>query len=109
MPARPAPTPCAVLRPGLVAYEEAGAEALQRLGAEVHRVDRGGDVTYHGPGQLVGYPVLDLRRWGRGPVWYVRALEEVLIRTLASFGIDGERSEGRPGVWAGGAKIAAIG
>ncbi len=82
---------------------------LASLGTEVHRVDRGGDITYHGPGQLVGYPILDLRRLSYGPRDYVRALESTLIDALAAFGIAGERVPGRPGVWAGGAKIAAIG
>ena len=82
---------------------------LEELGAEVHRADRGGEVTYHGPGQLVGYPIVDLRRLGGGPLRYVRALERVLIETLAELGIAGE-SEDRPtGVWIGDAKIAAIG
>jgi lipoyl(octanoyl) transferase len=83
--------------------------ALARLGASVHCVDRGGDITFHGPGQLVGYPILDLRRWNQGPLWYVRSLEAVLIDALASFGIDAARMPGRPGVWAGRAKIASIG
>ena len=83
--------------------------ALARLGASVHRVDRGGDVTFHGPGQLVGYPVLDLHRWNQGPLWYVRSLEAVLIETLSSFGIKAARKPGRPGVWTGPAKIASIG
>ena len=78
-------------------------------GAEVVRSDRGGDVTFHGPGQLVGYPILDLRRYGEGPVWYVRSLEALLIEVLARFGIVAERSPGRPGVWVGDEKIAAIG
>ncbi len=82
---------------------------LAELGAEVHRTDRGGEATYHGPGQLVGYPIFNLRRWGGGPLRYVRGLERVLIETLAEFGIVGE-SEDRPtGVWIGDAKIAAIG
>jgi len=83
--------------------------ALARLGAAVRRVDRGGDVTFHGPGQLVGYPVLDLHRWNEGPRWYVRSLEQVLIDTLAAFGIDAHRVDGRPGVWTDSGKIAAIG
>jgi lipoyl(octanoyl) transferase len=83
--------------------------ALARLGASVHRVDRGGDITFHGPGQLVGYPILDLQRWNQGPLWYVRSLEAVLIDALASFGIDAARMPGRPGVWVGRAKIASIG
>ena len=87
----------------------ATAERLKELGAEVHRVDRGGQATYHGPGQLVGYPIIGLRRWGGGPLRYVQALEQVLITTLAELGIDAQ-SEDRPiGVWVGDAKIAAIG
>jgi lipoyl(octanoyl) transferase len=81
--------------------------ALAERGIEVVEVDRGGDVTYHGPGQLVGYPILRLQ--GTPVVDYVRALEELLIRTLASFGIVGERSPGYTGVWVGDAKVAAIG
>lgn len=87
----------------------ASEDALARLGASVYRTDRGGDVTFHGRGQLVGYPILDLRRWDQGPRWYVRSLEQVLIWTLARFGIAGYRVEGRPGVWTDGGKIAAIG
>ena len=87
----------------------ADAKRLAELGAEVHATDRGGEATYHGPGQLVGYPVVNLRKAGGGPLRYVRALERVLIETLAEFGIAGE-SEDRPtGVWIGDAKIAAIG
>ncbi|HXH23348.1 MAG TPA: lipoyl(octanoyl) transferase LipB [Dehalococcoidia bacterium] len=84
------------------------AEILAR-GAEIVDADRGGDITFHGPGQLVGYPVLDLRGRGILPGDYVRLLEDMLVRALAEFGIPGERVQGRPGVWAGGAKIAAIG
>lgn len=84
-------------------------EALARLGASVHRVDRGGDVTFHGPGQLVGYPILDLRRWRQGPLWYVRSLEALLVDALSAFGIAAGRVPGCPGVWVGRAKIAAIG
>jgi len=85
------------------------ASTLQARGASVIEVDRGGDVTFHGPGQLVAYPILGLRRRGVGPVEYVRALESVVIAALARFGVLGERVPGRPGVWAGGDKIAAIG
>ncbi len=82
---------------------------LASLGVEVHHVDRGGEVTYHGPGQLVGYPVIDLRRLRMRPLEYVRSLERLLMETLSDFGIAAE-SDGRPtGVWTGGAKIAAIG
>jgi lipoate-protein ligase B len=84
-------------------------DALAGLGASVYRIDRGGDVTFHGPGQLVGYPILDLRRWQQGPLWFVRSLEAVLIETLSAFGIAGRRVPKRPGVFAGEAKIAAIG
>ena len=84
-------------------------DTLRELGAEVYHTDRGGEVTYHGPGQLVGYPILDLRAAGLGPLAYVRALEGIIISTLAELGITAT-AEGRPtGVWVGDAKIAAIG
>ena len=84
-------------------------DALRRMKIEVQYTDRGGEVTYHGPGQLVGYPILNLRRWGGGPLKYVRSLERALIETLAEFGVRAE-SEGRPtGVWVEDRKIAAIG
>ena len=79
------------------------------LGVEVHRTDRGGEVTYHGPGQLVGYPIVDLRRWGGGPLAYVRALEAALVATLGEFGLSAQSGEKPTGVWVGDAKIAAIG
>jgi lipoate-protein ligase B len=78
-------------------------------GAEVHRTDRGGDVTFHGPGQLVGYPIINIRNYGYGPSTYVRMLEATLIDVLARFGIAAARSERNAGVWVGEAKIAAIG
>lgn len=84
-------------------------EGLAAVGAALYRVDRGGDVTFHGPGQLVGYPIVDLRRWNQSPVWYVRSLEAVLMEAVSAFGIDAERAPGRPGVWVDKAKIAAIG
>lgn len=97
-------------------------EFLAQRGVELHEINRGGDVTYHGPGQLVGYPILDLRgdfpqKKGPylGPVDYVRLLEEVLIRTCGDYGVMAQRIAGRTGVWtlAGGSipekKIAAIG
>ena len=87
----------------------ADGERLRRLGAEFHRIDRGGDITFHGPGQLVAYPIvalhdpLDLRR-------YVRALEEAIIATAAAFGVRAERVDGLTGVWVDGErKLAAIG
>ena len=81
---------------------------LERRGAAVYDVDRGGEVTFHGPGQLVGYPIIGLRSWG-GPLKYVRALEATLIAGLDTFGIHAGRIEGLTGVWANDAKIAAIG
>jgi lipoyl(octanoyl) transferase len=87
----------------------AGEEALERAGIAFHATDRGGDVTYHGPGQVVGYPILDLREWKRDVVAYVRGLEQVLIDALAEFGIGAGRESGATGVWVGGAKVAAIG
>ena len=84
-------------------------DALVARGAAVVPTDRGGDITFHGPGQLVAYPILDVRGRGLGAATYVRRLETVIIDTLAAFAIDAERVEGRPGVWVEGAKIAAIG
>ena len=82
---------------------------LGEHGVEVHEVERGGDVTYHGPGQLVGYPVIDLNQHKKDLHWYLRQLEEVLIRTLAAFGVTGSRVQGYTGVWVGDRKIASIG
>ncbi len=91
-------------------------EALEREGFAVVATDRGGDVTYHGPGQLVGYPILDLNAWPHRPDLhaYLRDLESVLIRALAHFGVAGDRFRAHTGVWTGTAtpapeKIAAIG
>ena len=143
-------TRCTLLRPGIVAYQDAwemqqriaervrsGADPVLILlqhpptytlgvrgneehlllsqesylsrGAAVHRTDRGGDVTFHGPGQIVGYPIINIRERGSGPVSYVRGLESVLIDVLARFGIAAGRSDRNAGVWVGDAKIAAIG
>jgi lipoate-protein ligase B len=85
------------------------AEELSMRGAEVVESDRGGDITFHGPGQIVAYPIINLKRRGLGPSDYVRGLEETVIRALDRFGIVAERSPGRPGVWVGNSKIAAIG
>jgi len=82
---------------------------LASLGVAVERTNRGGQVTYHGPGQLVGYPVLDLTPDRRDVGRYLRDLEEVLIRTLARLGVAGRREPGWTGVWVGDEKIAAIG
>lgn len=81
----------------------------EALGAPLLTVDRGGDITFHGPGQLVAYPIIGLGGQPRGVQAYVRGLEEVVIRTLAWYGIEGGREEGLTGVWVGGEKIAAIG
>ena len=81
---------------------------LSELGISLYEIDRGGQVTFHGPGQLVAYPVLNLREWG-GPVKYVRTLERVITQTLADFGITAGLIEGLTGVWVGDRKIAAIG
>ena len=82
---------------------------LAARGIEVHEAGRGGDVTYHGPGQLVGYPVLDLKPDRRDLHAYLRTLETVVIGALRTFGVEGERDESATGVWVRGAKVAAIG
>lgn len=76
---------------------------------ETHRVERGGEVTYHCPGQLVGYPILNLRYYRQDLHWYLRQLEEVVIQVLAVYGLKGERIAGMTGVWLEGRKVAAIG
>ncbi len=83
-------------------------EELRQKGIGLYEADRGGQVTFHGPGQLVAYPVVDLRVWG-GPVKYVRTLERIIVDSLADFKITAETIDGITGVWVGGAKIAAIG
>jgi lipoyl(octanoyl) transferase len=87
----------------------ASEEVLRRAGISFHHTDRGGDITYHGPGQVVGYPILDLREWKRDVTAYVRAVEQVLIDTLAEFGISAGRIPGWTGVWVEQKKVAAIG
>jgi lipoate-protein ligase B len=82
---------------------------LESFGISVYEIERGGDVTYHGPGQLTGYPIIDLRNYKKDVHWYLRQLEEVIIRVLAEYDIIGERVEKYTGVWVGGEKIAAIG
>ena len=87
----------------------ASNEVLERAGVSFYPTDRGGDVTYHGPGQLVGYPIMDLREWRRDVGAYVRGVEQVLIDTLAEYGIEAGRIPKLTGVWVGERKVAAIG
>jgi len=86
----------------------AGPEALKRQGVELVKTDRGGDVTYHGPGQLVGYPIVRLRELGGDLHGYLRMLEDTIIETLDAFGLKGERN-GPAGVWVGDRKVCSIG
>jgi len=91
------------------AHVTASRDRLAREGVEVHESSRGGDVTYHGPGQIVGYPILRLDLHGRDVHRYLRDLEDVVIRCLARFGVTGVRSPGQTGVWVAGEKVAAVG
>lgn len=85
------------------------SQTLHEKGVSLYEIERGGDVTYHGPGQIVGYPIFDLNRRGKDLHRFLRNLEEVLIQTLESYSLKGERVEGYTGVWVNGEKIAAIG
>jgi lipoyl(octanoyl) transferase len=76
---------------------------------EVHRIERGGEVTYHCPGQIVGYPILNLQHYQKDLHWYLRQLEEVIIKTLVIYGLPAERIPGLTGVWLEGRKVAAVG
>ncbi len=96
-------------RNGKAANLLASAEVLSRAGIAFYPTDRGGDVTYHGPGQLVGYPIVDLREWQRDVGAYVRAVEQTIIDTLADYGISAGRIPKLTGVWVDDRKIAAIG
>jgi len=87
----------------------ASPELLRASGVELFEVERGGDVTFHGPGQLVGYPIVDLKQHKRDLHWYLRQVEETLIRALAAYGIQGGRSSGYTGVWVEQRKVASIG
>lgn len=96
-------------RSGIVENIIVPEETLVKEGIPVFHTNRGGDITYHGPGQLVGYPILNLRENGLTVHQYVWDLEEIVIRTLADFGIGGQRISGRRGVWVGRQKICALG
>jgi len=107
-------------RPGAREHLVASPGELSRLGIEVGETDRGGDITYHGPGQVVAYPILDLQRLDLGVGAYMRLLEEIVIHTIARYGVQGHRDPGATGVWvddprdvatgrANSAKIAALG
>ena len=101
-----------VLTIGVSGNEEgivASKDLLAQEGVATFHVDRGGGITYHGPGQLVGYPIVDLRAKGIGPTQYVRHLEEVIIRAMATFSITANRDPEYPGVWIGRDKICALG
>ena len=84
-------------------------EQLKELGISVYEIDRGGDITYHGPGQIVGYPIINLSDWKEDTHEYLRALEEVIIKTCAEYGLSTNRNPKYTGVWLGEKKIAAIG
>jgi len=84
-------------------------QKLAALGAQVYETDRGGDITYHGPGQLVGYPIVDLTEHRRDVAWFMRSLEEVFIRVAADFGVAAGRMTGAAGVWVGNDKLVAMG
>lgn len=96
-------------RSGSIANVIAHPAALKREGIEVVAVERGGDITYHGPGQLVCYPIVDLRDHGRDIKLYIDRLEGAAVETLAAFGIAGSHRDGYPGVWVDGRKVASIG
>jgi len=87
----------------------ASGEALRARGVAVHRTDRGGGVTWHGPGQVVAYPIVDLRAWGLGVRDWLRFLEGLVIGVIGEYGLEGTTVEGRTGVWVGGSKVCAMG
>ncbi len=87
----------------------ASSALLAARGVELFDVERGGDVTFHGPGQLVGYPIVDLTEHKQDLHWYLRQVEEALIRGVRGFGIDAERNPGKTGIWTNGRKLASIG
>lgn len=96
-------------RRGDRSYLNVSQEILEAMKIPLFHVERGGEVTYHGPGQLVVYPILKLKEYGYRLVQYVDQLEEVLLRLLSEFGIEGRRDPSNRGVWVGGEKIASIG
>jgi len=100
-------------RNGKREHLRAGSRVLEQMRVQFHATDRGGDITYHGPGQIVGYPILDLTSHRRDVRWYVERLEEAMILASAALGVTGHRSEGAHGVWvdtqAGEEKLAALG
>jgi lipoyl(octanoyl) transferase len=87
----------------------ASEEVIVRAGIQFCETDRGGDITYHGPGQIVGYPIFDLRDWKRDVAEYLRAMEQAIIDALSEFGIESRREPGATGVWTAAGKICAIG
>lgn len=86
-----------------------GAETVHQYGIEIVQTERGGDITYHGPGQLVAYGIIDLKAWGLGVIDYVSGLEDAVIGVLADWGLRGERSDAGRGIWVDERKIASIG
>jgi lipoyl(octanoyl) transferase len=96
-------------RAGKLAHLLADEDLLRQRGVEFLNTDRGGDITYHGPGQLVAYPIMDLTKWHKDVHLFLRALEETIIHLLAEYGISSQRVAGATGVWVGDEKIAAIG
>jgi lipoate-protein ligase B len=96
-------------RRGSVENVLVSSEALKAEGIAIYEVERGGDVTYHGPGQLVVYPIVDLRDLGCDLRWYIRNLEQAVIDLLCDLGVVAERRHGLPGVWVNGRKIASVG
>jgi len=96
-------------RRGKYQHIQASPEVLSAEGINIYHVERGGEATYHGPGQIVGYPIVNLKNWKRNVSWYVYNLEEVLIRTLGDFGIEGTRNRLNRGVWVRDSKIGSIG
>jgi lipoate-protein ligase B len=98
-----------VEHPPVVTLGRHSKQSPPKLPIPVYRVERGGEATYHGPGQLVGYPIIHLAEWELSLKQYVWSLEEAIIRLLGEYGLEGRRREGHPGVWVQGLKVASIG